>query len=113
MGYQKGTPVDKEVRNGNTPEFLKFLEVHFCKSFGKLLKLSKLLAERSALGKSDPKLMIYFCNVQSKPQSLSILRGFVNNNWEQKLVLGHERIGEALFSICRPSWTSEICIVTL
>ena len=47
--YQKGTPVDKEVRKGNTPGFSKYWDVHFCKSFGYLAEQSKLLTERIAL----------------------------------------------------------------
>ena len=49
LGYQKGTPVVKEVRFGNVPEFS---DVHFCESFGYLVELSKLLTERIALYKT-------------------------------------------------------------
>ena len=49
LGFRKGTPVGKEVRYGNVPEFSKFLDVYFRKSFGYLAELSKLLTERIAL----------------------------------------------------------------
>ena len=53
--YQNCLISVNQVRCKNTPEFSKFLDFHFCESFGYLSKLPKLLMECSPLWGSTQK----------------------------------------------------------